>query len=143
MERVLRTRLVTSAVLAVVFAAGALLGLAFDRSLATPPTEGVAESDRSEGSDDDGRRRPLYEQVGTSPEQKVLIDSIVGDYRSAMKALHAEFRAEYNPRYEALVAETRIAIKKVLTPEQAEKYDSVVADFERRRSERSSRDSRE
>ncbi len=103
----------------------------------------MAQADGGQGTADQGRRHPLYEQVGTSAEQKVRIDSIVGNYRSAMKALHAEFRAAYNPRYEALVAETRTAIKGVLTPEQAQKYDSVVAEYEQRRGERSSRDDRE
>jgi Spy/CpxP family protein refolding chaperone len=143
MERMLRTKLVTGVVVAVVFGAGMLLGLALDRSLAATPTEEVAEANGARGAEDQGRRHPLYEQVGTTAEQKVRIDSIVGDYRSAMKALHAEFSAAYNPRYEALLADTRTAIKGVLTPEQAQKYDSVVVEYERRRAERSSRGNRE
>lgn len=143
MERMLRTRLVTGVVLAAVFGAGVLLGLALDRSLAAPPAGEMVRADGGQGTADQGRRHPLYEQVGTSAEQKVRIDSIVGNYRSAMKALHAEFRAAYNPRYEALVAETRTAIKGVLTPEQVQKYDSVVAEYEQRRGGRSSRDDRE
>lgn len=136
MEKTSRTRLVTGLVLLLVFGAGVLLGVAVDRSLAAP----VEEVERTGGrADDDERRRrgPMYEQVDPSEEQKILIDSIVRDHREAMKALHAEFRAAYNPRYDALITQTREAIKSALTPEQAQAYDSLVADFERRRSERS------
>ena len=143
MERILRTRLLTGVVLAVVLGAGVLLGLALDRSLTTAPTAEVAEASSPQATADQSPRHALYEQVGTTAQQKVLIDSIVGEYRSAMKALHAEFRAAYNPRYEALIAGARASIKEVLTPEQAVKYDSVVAEYERRRAERSSRSNRE
>jgi len=143
MERMLRTRLITGVLLAVVFGAGMLLGLAVDRSIAAKPTGEVSEATPSDSASEQTRRRPLWEQVGPSGDQKVLIDSIVGEYRSAMKALHAEFRAAYNPRYEALVAETRTAIKGVLTPEQAVRYDSLVAEFDQRQTERSSRSNRE
>lgn len=143
MERMLRTRLITGIVLAVVFGAGVLLGLAVDRSLAAKPDAEVAEAGRSREEPSQGRPHSLWEQVDPTDQQKVLIDSIVGDYRSAMKALHAEFRDAYNPRYEALLVEARKAIRGVLTSEQASQYDSLVAEFERRRAERASRSDRE
>jgi len=143
MERILRTRLVTGLVLAVVFGAGVVLGLALDRSLIAEPETEVADARAGADSTTQSRRRPLYEQVEPTEEQKVRIDSIVDEYRTAMKSLHAEFRAAYNPRYEALVVGTRAAIRGVLTEEQANAYDSLVADYERRRSERSSRVNRE
>jgi hypothetical protein len=143
MERILRTRVVTGLVLAVVFGAGVVLGLAADRSLIAEPGAEMADARTGADSTAQSRRRPLYEQVAPTEEQKVRIDSIVDEYRSAMKALHAEFRAAYNPRYDALVAGTRTAIRGVLTTEQARAYDSLVADYERRRSERSSRANRE
>jgi Spy/CpxP family protein refolding chaperone len=143
MERILRTRVVTGLVLAVVFGAGLVLGLAVDRSLMAEPQAEVADARAGNDSTAQSRRRPLYEQVEPTEEQKVRIDSIVDQYRSAMKSLHAEFRAAYNPRYEALVSGTRAAIRGVLTAEQAKTYDSLIADYERRRSERPSRDNRE
>jgi len=143
MERILRTRLITGVLLAVVFGAGILLGLAVDRSMAAKPTGDVAEATPADSAGGPSRRRPLWEQVEPTSEQKARIDSIVGEYRSAMKALHAEFRAAYNPRYEALVADTRTAIKGVLTPEQATRYDSLLADYDQRQAERSSRSNRE
>ena len=136
MEKTLRTRLVTSMVLAVVFAAGLVVGFAADRSLAAEPAEEEVSTDSTAVA----RRVPFYEQVGPDEAQKVLIDSIVGEYRSSMKSLHAEFRAAYNPRYQALVDGARASIKGVLTAEQAQAYDSLVADLERRRAERGSRE---
>ncbi|HSG06857.1 MAG TPA: hypothetical protein VLA36_00770 [Longimicrobiales bacterium] len=137
MERMLRTRLVTTLVLAVVFSAGLLVGVAADRFLAASSAEAETPEDSNAAR---ARRVPMYEQVGPDEAQKILIDSIVGEYRSSMKSLHAEFRATYNPRYQSLVDSARASIKGVLTAEQAQAYDSLVADLERRRAERGSRE---
>ncbi|MGD8320759.1 MAG: hypothetical protein PVJ02_09900 [Gemmatimonadota bacterium] len=141
MERLLRTRLLTALVLVVVFAAGVALGFAVDRTLGAEPVEEMAARPDSASSSRD--RQPMYEQVGPTEEQKILIDSIVAQSREDMKQLHAEFRAAYNPRYQALVKETRDAIKAVLTPEQAKAYDSLLTEYDQRRARRSSRDNRE
>jgi len=140
MEVTLRTRLVTALVLVAVFSAGFFLGVAVDRSVAATPAAAGEPADSNAASTG---RIPMYEQVGPNEAQKILIDSIVGDYRSAMKALHADFRATYNPRYQALVDSAREGIKAVLNPEQATEYDSLVADYERRRAERGSREDRD
>ena len=139
MERNARTRLVTALVLAVVFTTGALLGVAMDRSLEAVPTEDTEEVEGKERE----RRTPMYEQVGPSEVQMVAIDSIVDEHRARMKVLHDEFRSAYNPRYQALIEETRQAIKGVFTPQQAEEYDSLLAEWDRRRAERGSRENRE
>lgn len=140
MDKLLRTRLTTVAVLAVVFGSGVLLGIALDRSVVPTPAEDLA---RTEEERPEERRRPMYEQVGPSEAQKIAIDSIVQEYRTAMRALHAEFRAAYDPRYDALVRETRAAIKGVLTLEQAHAYDSLVAERDRLRAERGPREDRD
>jgi Spy/CpxP family protein refolding chaperone len=145
MDKVLRIRLTTVLVLAAVFLAGLVLGLAVDRSLiATPAREEARTEEEGQPSQ---RRGAMYEQVGPTEAQKIVIDSIVDEYRTAMRALHAEFRAAYDPRYAALLRETRAAIKGVLTPEQAHQYDSLVAardsaaaERERQRAEGSPRD---
>lgn len=137
MEKTMRTRLTTALVLAAVFSAGLFMGVAVDRSVAATPAVADVPADSNAVP---ARRVPMYEQVGPDEGQKILIDSIVGEYRTSMKALHAEFRAAYNPRYQALVDSTRVSIKGVLTPEQAHAYDSLVADLERKRAERGSRE---
>lgn len=142
MDKLLRTRLTTVVVLATVFGAGLLIGLAADRSLGASPapaeTATAAEGDEEGGTE--RRRVPMYEQVGPSADQKMVIDSIVQEYRAAMKGLHAEFSAAYATRYQALLEETRGAIKGVLTPEQAHAYDSLIAERDRRRAERDERE---
>ncbi len=137
MERVLRTRLFAAVVLVLVFGAGVLLGLALDQGRHELGNEG----DRDRAAE--ARRTPTYMQVHPTEQQKVLIDSIVGEHRAAMRALHEEFRAKYDPRYQALIKETREAIKGVLTPEQATQYDSIVAANDRKRAERAPRQDRE
>lgn len=139
MERIARTRIVTVLVLAVVFGAGVLLGLAVNRSLEAGPPEETAAAEEAPRE----RRVPLYERVGPDEEQSILIEAIMKDFREAMRALHAEFREAYNPRYDALVRDTREAIKGVFTPEQAMAYDSLIAESERRRAERGSRERRD
>ncbi|HSW28030.1 MAG TPA: hypothetical protein VLH75_00935 [Longimicrobiales bacterium] len=148
MDKLLRTRLITVVVLALVFGAGVLLGFAADRSLVATP---IGDEARTEDEDQPTeRRQAMYERVSPTEAQKMVIDSIVQEYRTAMRALHAEFNAAYDPRYQALLRETRAAIKGVFTPEQAHAYDSLIAERDslaaerdRRRDEQSSGDGRE
>ncbi len=142
MKGILRTRLVTALVLVLVFGAGVVSGLAFDR--------GVEANDRRPDRGSDVHRTPIYMKVNPTARQQAQIDSILREHRAAWKALHDEFRKAvdqfhktYDPRYEALVKKTRAGIDSVLTTEQAAKYDSLLAAYDRRRSERgSSRQSR-
>jgi len=134
MDKLLRIRLTTVLVLAAVFVAGLLLGLAADRSLVTTSVQEEAGPEKVEEPTEP--RQAMYEQVGPTEAQKIVIDSIVDEYRTAMRALHAEFRAAYDARYHALVQETRGAIKGALTPEQAHAYDSLVAERDSAAAER-------
>ena len=138
MDKAPRTRLLTALILSVVFGSGAIVGLALDQNLVAGPveeTEGEAAEERTER-----RRVPMYEQVGPNEAQMERIDSIVEEYRESMRSLHLEFREAYNPRYQALIEETREAIKGVLDTEQAMAYDSLIAERDRRRAEREERD---
>ncbi len=144
MEHGSRTRLVTAVMLAVVFASGVLLGLAADNNLGAEPPQIAAQG--ADGDQRDGkreRRTPMYEQVGPSTDQMVFIDSIVKEYRTQMDGLHTEFRRAYNPRYQALIQETREVIKTVFSEEQAAEYQALLDDFDRRRAERNEKDDRD
>jgi Spy/CpxP family protein refolding chaperone len=146
MERSARTRIFTAAVLAVVFGAGTLLGVALSRSLGANPPDPVATA--AADSSARPRRMPMYMKVDPTEEQRVKMDSIVKQSHEAMRALTKEFHQQYDPRYEALITQTRAAIRAVLTPEQVVKYDSLVVESDRRHAEqrsneRGSRDSRE
>lgn len=133
-----RTRLLTAILLAVVFGSGFTLGLAFDRTAVATPVE---DAEAVEAEEED--RPPMYEQVGPTEDQSVRIDSIVVDFRTRMEALQEQFRMQYDPRYDALVDSAREAIKDVFTAEQAAQYDSLIADYERRKAEREAREARE
>jgi hypothetical protein len=153
----MRTKLLSLGVLALVFASGLVVGLAVDRraNAAEPEVaeqpEGAGGEEASSGDEGEGRRVPMYEQVGLRPGQDELMDSIVAHHRESMRALEREFEGEYqamrdlqkqfrdayNPRYWAIVESTRAAIRTVFDEDQAQRYDSLLADFDRkRRSER-------
>jgi Spy/CpxP family protein refolding chaperone len=141
MEKSARTRLFTAVVLVAVLGAGVVLGMALRGG--TPPTAASAEGSRQD-ADSAGRtrRQPLYMQVDPTDAQKAKLDSILKQNHDAMRALTREFhqefdprydslnkeyRAKYGPRYDSLIAATRAAIRQVLTPEQVEKWDSLIA----------------
>ena len=79
------------------------------------------------------RRTALYEQVGPDEHQKAPIDSIVVDYRERLKVLREESTNAYEKQFRALVEATRESIKDVFTVEQAARYDSLVAEYDRTR----------
>lgn len=144
MEKVQRTRLVTLLILGLVFGTGVVVGFAVDRTAgASPPAEtasGTETPERDTRGREGGertRRVPMWEQVGgLSQEQHASIDSIVDHHRAAMRSLQREFEAEYNPRYWAVIEETREAIKDVMSASQAETYDSLLTHFDSRRDRR-------
>lgn len=138
-----RTRLTTAAILALVLGTGVALGVAFAPRLTTGGETSEVEARRTEratedrGLDRSGRRRPLIvEQVGLSDTQKAQVDSIVTLQRARMRALQEEFDQAYMPRYRELIQETREAVRGVLTPDQRIRYDSLLADHDRRRQDR-------
>lgn len=196
MERETRTRLVSVGVLFLVFVAGFLLGMAWDRTdgaleageageeggtvVATDPgsepdgREGeTAErprrddpagragpgdrdrrrdggDDRGGRSDRDGRRLIVHE-VGITETQEARVDSIVDLHGNRVRALRREMEEEYDPRFRALRREmeeefdprfrdvllrTRRSIRSILTEEQAVRYDSLLAEHDRKEAER-------
>lgn len=152
MENRQRTRFVSALILAVVFGAGVVVGMAFDRTATAAPAAETAEgTDEKEQSDREDRdRRSLYERVGElSEEQSTRIDSVVEEFRAAGAAMREEqeleaepWRERWSARFDSLVQATRADIRAIMTAEQAERYDSLIADYEKRREEhRSERDS--
>lgn len=131
-----RTRLLTAVLLAVVFGSGFTLGMAFNHTAVATPADDAEEVTEAATEE----RTPMYEQVGPTEDQKILIDSIVQEHRQKMESLQEQFRATYNPRYEALIDSTREAIKKVFSQRQAAQYDSLIADYELRKAEREARE---
>jgi Spy/CpxP family protein refolding chaperone len=142
-EKSKRTRLLSGVILAVVFGAGTVLGLGLDARLdarapepAAEREEGGEEADRKD-RDRRERRVPMYTKVGDlSPAQDSAIAEIVEAHRDSVRSLHRELRDAYDSRYWDIVLSSRSAIRGVLTAEQAVRYDSLLAERDRRRQER-------
>ena len=144
MEHGSRTKLVTAVILAVVLGTGVMLGLVSDGSLVAPPVEEATMNDTDRGRVSERRRRtPMYEQVGPTEAQGVLIDSILEDQRQHMRSLHDEFRASYDPRYQAVIQQTREAILEVFTSEQASEYRVLLQEFDESRTQRGNKGNRD
>jgi Spy/CpxP family protein refolding chaperone len=145
MEHSSRTRLVTALVLAAVFGAGVLLGLAADSNLGATPPEVVADTPATEGDTEEPRRRRYtYDRVEPTDGQRTLIDSIIVEHRASTNELDREMRAEYRGGFRVILLETREAIKGVLTPEQATEYQRLLDENDARdRDERENRDGRD
>ena len=164
MEKRRRTRLASAGVVAVVFASGALVGMALQRSLAsetvlaeaTTPGESAPRPEGSGGSGERGGRvqRPrIYHQVLT-PEQVVVADSLVLVHEAERDELERDFRRDMDSIFdasarpqqhrqerEALTVQLRATIRGIMTPEQLMLYDSLLAaDDARRRAEREQRE---
>lgn len=141
MNSIQRARLVSVAVLAVVFASGIVVGFAWDRRL--DAAEAAAELERrtervdstrsgaGQGDQEDGgeerRRQYMWERVEPTEAQRVELDSIMQVYREASRDFHRESRRAYDEGMRALVLQAREAIKSVLDPAQAARYDSLAA----------------
>lgn len=131
MERRLKAKIVAGTALALLFASGVVVGLAWDR------TAKVATAD--EVQEEPGRRRRggengmIVDHVGLTSVQKSSVDSLVAHYRGRMKGLSEEFNSEYRPRYRALITDLREEIKQVLTAEQSAMYESLLAEHDAKR----------
>ena len=139
MEHADRTRLTTALVLAVVFGAGVVLGVAADSQLGAEVGEtATEETEARERVDRPGT--PLSRQVNPTAEQLALIDSIVLEHRARTNALDKETRRAYQRGFREILVQTRESIKSVLTPEQAAEYQRLVEELDaRQEAERQSR----
>ena len=145
------TRATAAGVVVLTLAAGFLLGRVWStRSPEVPEapvvstTVAAAEEEEEDRGGENRRRGLIVERVGLSAEQKAQVDSAVAHSREMMRQLRADYRSGYG----SLIESTRSSIKAVLTAEQAAEYDSLLDDFDRRRSrdgqgERGSTQSRE
>jgi len=126
--------LTTALVLVVVFVSGALVGAAVDGLRGDEAMAAEQEERRDEGESE--RRTPMYEQVGITDQQRVVIDSIMVANRTRVRAERAAYREVYDSAYRVIVEETRAAILAVMNPEQRVQYDSLLAESDARRAAR-------
>ena len=118
--------------LAAVFAAGAVVGVATDRldffagiaaadevEAATPPEPEERDGDRR------GRQTAIEEfadDLGLTASQRARIEEYLDHYREGARSLQREVR----PRYRALMDSVRTEIESVLTDEQVEDYRGLL-----------------
>jgi hypothetical protein len=131
---VFRVKIVAVAALVLFFGSGIVVGMAWDQTARASTPEETRDQTRSERR---GRRPLIVEGVGLTAFQKTSVDSLVSFHRKRMSDLNEEFR----PRYSAVVADLREEIKGVLTDDQREMYDTLLAENDARRRARRTRDS--
>ena len=158
-EKGQQIKLATVAILALVLAAGFLLGAVWDRRLDAETKTAAEQPDapsaqpRQRGE----RRTPIYARVqpALTGEQTASAQAILDGRRDAaralmkearidslyvaMKAAERSFKDAYDPRFAALADSSRAAIKQIMTPAQAAQYDSLLALDRRREGNQGSR----
>jgi hypothetical protein len=167
MEKRQRTRLASAGVVAVVFASGALVGMAVQRSLASEPAIAEVPQAPFDGPDrqggpggNRGRSEPrprIYNQVLT-PEQITVADSLTRLMEVTRDELERDFRHDMDSIFDAsqrpqqhreergaLIVDLRNQIRGIMTDEQRVRYDSLIAAAqaaaeERRRTDREQRE---
>ena len=133
---VFKVKIVAVAALVLFFGSGIVVGMAWDQTASASTPEETSDQARSERS---GRRPLIVEGVGLTAPQKTSVDSLVSFHRKRMSDLNEDFR----PRYRAVIADLREEIKGVLTDDQREMYDTLLAESDARRRARRTRSSRQ
>jgi hypothetical protein len=118
-----RARLLSAALLAVVFVAGVLVGAATDRAIGSPPEH----RPRRHGIDAE-----VLERMRLDARQEAEVDRILERRRTEAAAVWSEVK----PRLNQVVADTRADLSRILTPEQLREYDLWIAERSRRREKR-------
>lgn len=118
-----RARLLSAALLAVVFVAGVLVGAATDRAIGGPHER----KPRRHGIDTE-----VLERMRLDAGQQAEVERILEHRRSEAAAVWSEVK----PRLNQVVADTRADLSRVLTPGQLREYDLWIAERSRRREKR-------
>lgn len=124
----LRARLLSAALLAVVFVAGVLVGAATDRAIGSPREH----KPRRHGIDAE-----VLERMHLDARQQAEVDRILEQRRTEAAAVWSEVK----PRLNQIVAGTRADLSQVLKPEQLHEYDLWIAERSRRMEKRFESDS--
>jgi Spy/CpxP family protein refolding chaperone len=120
-----RSRPVVAAlVLLVAVLAGAIVGVAIDRTLLQPRMHGRFGFDwhGPHGPPRDREFRDRFaRELGLTPEQQIRIDSIMDRQGLELRAV----RGQVQPKLDSIISGTRRSLDSVLTPEQRKKADTI------------------
>lgn len=114
-----RARVLSAALLLAVFTAGLLAGAAMDRAFANRDHEHRGRR---------GFEAEVFERLDLDAGQKAEIEKILERRRAEAAAVWSEVK----PRLNQVVAGTREDLSRVLSPEQLEEYDRLMAERWRR-----------
>lgn len=120
-----RTRVLAFVVLVATFLAGGAAGIAADRFVR--PTPAAAEAggeEREKDADKRHRRGHVLDQLSLTAEQQARIDGILERRRGELEA----FWDEAGPELRAIADSARADIRAVLTADQRERYDRLLAE---------------
>jgi Spy/CpxP family protein refolding chaperone len=113
-----RVKLMGLVLLVVTFAAGALAGAAFDRTLV------ANEARRSERGEPGARERRLLDDLQLVGAQRAQVEAILDRRRAELDA----FWEEAGPRLRMIVDSARAEVRAALTAEQRAEYDRLRAE---------------
>jgi Spy/CpxP family protein refolding chaperone len=123
-----KTRLKILLAVVGVFALGCVTGASLD-SVYRLQASGSQGAQEQPGKEDffEALRRNLKLNNQQATEIRAIVDETRGDYR--------QLRAEVRPRYDSIRQKARVRIRALLTPEQQQKFDTMVAQRDARRDE--------
>jgi Spy/CpxP family protein refolding chaperone len=131
-----RTRIKIWLVLVFVFTLGCVTGAALDLLYHARARAGRAGDGRGHGPQE--RFEAMRRDLNLSDEQANAVRAILDETRNQYRALRAELR----PRFEEPRQRARARIRALLTPEQQQKFDAVVAQKDSQRAEEEQRHER-
>lgn len=123
-----RTKLIMWTVLVAVFLLGSVTGAALTGLIRSRASGGARDSHERSSSE---RFAKMRAELNLTDQQTTEIKSILDDTKNEYKAL----RTELKPRFDEPRLKARAKIRALLTPEQQQKFDALVARYDSRREE--------
>lgn len=122
-----RTKVIMWLVLVAVFLLGSITGAALTGLIRSRASGGRETRERSANE----RFAKMRSQLNLTDQQATQIKTILDDTRNDYKTL----RAELKPRFDEPRLKARAKIRALLTPDQQQKFDAMVAQYDAKREE--------
>lgn len=122
-----RNRTLDVGMLLVALLTGAFVGSVLDLSRGEAASSSAHASARGESIEP-----YLSDRVHVDRALREQIDSILAGHEAAKRSLRRRVDRTFEPERKALLDSTRRSIRRVMTADQAVRYDSILADFDRR-----------
>jgi Spy/CpxP family protein refolding chaperone len=122
-----RTKLIMWTVLVAVFLLGSVTGAALSGLIRSRASSARDAHERSASE----RFAKMRTELNLTDQQSTQIKTILDDTKNEYKTL----RTELKPRFDEPRLKARAKIRALLTPEQQQKFDAIVAGYDSRREE--------